>query len=265
MNDLTAPDNGHVRIAGYFPFFHRINYGLIRKAHLEGYCVDGYFHSVDPDGMPRNQMDHLNFLRAFDLNVNWHCSEGDHLRSSIDNPTEDVAQSLIRSDFLSMFGRSIFPDPVSLQQQLIRNSAHALHLVTTNGCFDVLHPGHIQTLEEARRRGDCLIVLINSDASVKRFKGSSRPIHDAGFRALILASLHAVDYVVIFDEPTPLHALECLQPGVHVKGGSFIEDRVRDERLLLSRWGGELVQIPMLGTYSTTSILERYSADSFPV
>ena len=130
-------------------------------------------------------------------------------------------------------------------------------VVTTNGCFDLLHAGHVDTLEGARALGDLLIVLINSDDSVRRFKGPTRPWLDQGQRALLLTALRPVDLVVVFDEDTPLPALTVLRPHVHVKGGSYLPERIAAQEALVRGWGGELVCLPLREGISTTELLRR--------
>jgi rfaE bifunctional protein nucleotidyltransferase chain/domain len=129
-------------------------------------------------------------------------------------------------------------------------------VVATGGCFDLMHPGHIGTLEAARSLGDCLVVLLNSDASVRRLKGSGRPLVRAGDRAAILRALRCVDAVVVFDEDTPEAMLERLRPDVWAKGGDY---RVGDlpEAELVRGWGGEPVVLPFLEGRSTTRLIEE--------
>ena len=110
--------------------------------------------------------------------------------------------------------------------------------VTVNGCFDILHVGHLRFLEEARLLGDSLTVLINSDASVARYKGPTRPVFPEPFRMAALQALRQVDAVEIFSGDTPLEDLKRLKPGIHVKGGSYEPERVREERELIESWGG---------------------------
>ncbi len=126
----------------------------------------------------------------------------------------------------------------------------------TNGCFDLLHPGHIRCLEQARSLGDALVVAINSDSSVRQVKGKPRPLVPQEERAEILAALSAVDYVVIFDEPTPRQLIAHLLPGVLVKGGDWGADEIvgREE---VEAAGGRVVSVPFEPGYSTTAILER--------
>jgi rfaE bifunctional protein nucleotidyltransferase chain/domain len=129
-------------------------------------------------------------------------------------------------------------------------------IVFTNGCFDLLHPGHIRLLEEARARGDALIVAINSDASVQRIKGNSRPVTPENERAEILAALEAVDYVTVFDEPTPQKLIARVLPDVLVKGSDWGPDEVVG-RAEVEAAGGRVISIPLEPGYSTTNLIER--------
>jgi rfaE bifunctional protein nucleotidyltransferase chain/domain len=129
-------------------------------------------------------------------------------------------------------------------------------IVFTNGCFDILHLGHLRSLEAARAQGDILVVGINSDTSVRRLKGKGRPIHRQAERAALLAGLKPVDYVVVFDEDTPIETIRALRPDVHVKGGDYkVEDL--PEREAVEGYGGRIVIVPLVTGYSTTKILER--------
>ena len=127
-------------------------------------------------------------------------------------------------------------------------------IVFTNGCFDILHVGHIRLLEEARHRGDRLIVGLNSDSSVRELKGPLRPIVGERERAQVLAALSAVDAVVVFSESTPLRLIEALRPDVLVKGGDYTEENVVGAREVRS-WGGRLELIPLLEGISTTRLI----------
>jgi D-beta-D-heptose 7-phosphate kinase/D-beta-D-heptose 1-phosphate adenosyltransferase len=129
-------------------------------------------------------------------------------------------------------------------------------IVFTNGCFDLLHVGHIRLLEEARRKGDRLIVGLNSDDSVRRIKGWSRPIVLGDERARILAALSAVDAVVIFDESTPLALIEAIRPDVLVKGGDYTQERVVGAREVRA-WGGRVELVPLVAGVSTTRLIAR--------
>jgi rfaE bifunctional protein nucleotidyltransferase chain/domain len=127
-------------------------------------------------------------------------------------------------------------------------------VVATGGCFDVLHAGHVAMLEAARGLGDCLVVLLNSDASVRRLKGSGRPVSSQEDRARVLRALGCVDDVVVFDEDDPRTALERLRPDVWAKGGDY-EDADLPEAGLVRSWGGRVVLLPYLSGRSTTAVL----------
>ena len=132
-------------------------------------------------------------------------------------------------------------------------------IVFTNGCFDILHIGHIRLLEEARRRGDRLIVAVNSDASVRRLKGTSRPIVGEQERARVLAALSSVDAVVLFEEDTPLRLIEAIRPDVLVKGGDYTESEVVGAREVRA-WGGRVELIPLVLDASTTRLIAKSAA-----
>lgn len=128
-------------------------------------------------------------------------------------------------------------------------------IVTTNGSFDILHYAHINLLEKAKNEGDDLVVLLNSDDSIRRFKGDKRPIIPENERANMLAALKSVDYVVIFNEDKPTELLKLIKPNMHVKGGSFIEERIKEEKELLESWGGEFKNYELEEGYSTTNVI----------
>jgi D-beta-D-heptose 7-phosphate kinase/D-beta-D-heptose 1-phosphate adenosyltransferase len=129
-------------------------------------------------------------------------------------------------------------------------------VVFTNGCFDLLHPGHVTYLEAARDLGDLLVVALNSDASVRRLKGPSRPILSQADRATVLAGLRSVDYVVVFEEDTPLALIQALLPDVLVKGGDWAVDRIVG-REAVEAAGGRVAALPFVEGRSTTGIVER--------
>lgn len=128
--------------------------------------------------------------------------------------------------------------------------------VFTNGCFDLLHAGHVASLEAARSLGDGLVVGLNSDRSVRALKGPARPVIPEGDRAIVLAALECVDAVVVFDEATPEALLDILRPQIHAKGGDYRAEELPEYQLVLS-WGGEVRILPLLEGRSTTSILSR--------
>ncbi len=126
----------------------------------------------------------------------------------------------------------------------------------TNGCFDILHVGHVRYLREARKTGDLLILALNSDASVRAIKGERRPLVPEQERAEVVASLAAVDYVTLFDETTPLKLIEYLRPDCIVKGGDWRDEEVVGRDAVRS-WGGKVVLIPVVEGASTTNIVEK--------
>lgn len=129
-------------------------------------------------------------------------------------------------------------------------------VVFTNGVFDLLHPGHVDVLVGARRRGDALVVGLNSDASVVRLKGPERPIRSESERAHVLAALESVDAVTIFEEDTPLELIRALRPDVLVKGGDYSLETVVGAQDVRG-WGGEVVIISLTAGHSTTRTIER--------
>jgi D-beta-D-heptose 7-phosphate kinase/D-beta-D-heptose 1-phosphate adenosyltransferase len=126
----------------------------------------------------------------------------------------------------------------------------------TNGCFDILHEGHIYSLSQAAKEADLLIVGVNSDASIKRLKGNDRPINHEQSRALILASLAVVDAVVIFEEDTPLQLIQALLPDALVKGGDYTIDQIVGSKEIIAN-GGKVVINPIVEGYSTTGIIQQ--------
>ena len=129
-------------------------------------------------------------------------------------------------------------------------------VVFTNGCFDVLHLGHVTYLAEARTMGDLLVVGINSDASVRRLKGPARPINDEHARAMVLASLQCVDYVILFDEDTPLELIQTVKPNVLIKGGDYTIDTIVGASFV-QKHGGIVRTIPLVEGFSTTDTLKK--------
>jgi rfaE bifunctional protein nucleotidyltransferase chain/domain len=151
------------------------------------------------------------------------------------------------------------PAVLTLEQAILRfgrEKRNGRRVVFTNGCFDLLHPGHIRALELARALGDALIVGLNSDSSVRQLKGEGRPIISEAERAEILTALESVDAVVIFDELTPREVISRLLPDVLVKGGDWPGDRIigREE---VEATGGRVVSVPVVPGYSTSAILRK--------
>lgn len=151
------------------------------------------------------------------------------------------------------------PEILTLEEAILRfgrEKRNGRRIVFTNGCFDLLHPGHIGSLEQARALGDALIVGLNSDASVRKLKGAGRPVLPERERAEIMSALECVDAVVIFDEPTPREIISRLLPDVLVKGGDWPGDQIvgREE---VEAAGGRVVSIPVVPGYSTTAMLRK--------
>ena len=134
--------------------------------------------------------------------------------------------------------------------------AESGRVVFTNGVFDLLHPGHVDVLLEARSRGDALVVAINSDESVRRLKGPERPIRSEGERAIVVAALECVDAVVVFAQDTPLELITLLAPDVLVKGGDYTPATIVGADVVTRR-GGEVVVVPLTVGHSTTRTVEK--------
>ncbi|MBK8394065.1 MAG: D-glycero-beta-D-manno-heptose 1-phosphate adenylyltransferase [Leptospiraceae bacterium] len=137
-----------------------------------------------------------------------------------------------------------------------KNTLSAKPIVFTNGCFDILHLGHLTYLSQARELGNFLWVGINSDLSVKKLKGEHRPINSEEDRAILLASLVFVDAVTIFSENTPVSILEIMKPDVHVKGGDYIAEEMPEYNTIIS-YGGVVKILPFVAGKSSTSIINK--------
>jgi D-beta-D-heptose 7-phosphate kinase / D-beta-D-heptose 1-phosphate adenosyltransferase len=168
-----------------------------------------------------------------------------------------------REELLGVLSRQIEDDPEGklmpldlLRARVAGWRSRGLRVVFTNGCFDLLHVGHVTLLEQARRMGDRLIVGVNSDRSVRRLKGRQRPVVREHDRAQVLAALAAVDAVVVFDEATPLRLIEALRPDILVKGGDYTESDVVGAAEVRG-WGGRLELVPLVAGCSTTTLLQR--------
>lgn len=129
-------------------------------------------------------------------------------------------------------------------------------VVFTNGCFDILHVGHISYLEMAKRQGDILIVGVNSDESTKRLKGPTRPINSEKDRAAMLSALKAVDYTVIFEEDTPEDLIAYLKPSIHVKGGDYKKENLPETKIV-EAYGGKVIILNFVEGKSTTNIINK--------
>jgi D-beta-D-heptose 7-phosphate kinase / D-beta-D-heptose 1-phosphate adenosyltransferase len=143
-----------------------------------------------------------------------------------------------------------------LEAQLVEWRKQGLRIGFTNGCFDILHPGHVKVLTAARAACDRLIVGLNSDASVKRLKGEGRPVQDERARAEVLAALEAVDLVAIFEEDTPIRLIAAIKPSVLVKGGDYTREQVVGHQIV-EACGGEVLLVDILPGFSTTTLVDR--------
>jgi D-beta-D-heptose 7-phosphate kinase/D-beta-D-heptose 1-phosphate adenosyltransferase len=142
----------------------------------------------------------------------------------------------------------------ALQQQCEQWRNQGKKIVFTNGCFDILHQGHLEILTKSAEFGDVLVVALNTDASVKRLKGDQRPVNNEGFRAWMMASLEIVDAVILFNEPTPLELIEAITPHILVKGGDYTIDQIVGAQHVLNH-GGEIKIVPIVQGYSTSGII----------
>ncbi|MCR4680405.1 MAG: D-glycero-beta-D-manno-heptose 1-phosphate adenylyltransferase [Bacteroidales bacterium] len=156
---------------------------------------------------------------------------------------EHIRNKIVDADFFTKYGEEL----------------HRGRVVFTNGCFDILHSGHVTYLAQARQMGDLLVVGLNSDASVRRLKGQERPVNSQDARALVLAALEIVDYVAIFDEDTPYNLIAKVQPDVLVKGGDYQVDNIVGADIVRAR-GGKVLTVPLVPGFSTTSIIDKINS-----
>jgi D-beta-D-heptose 7-phosphate kinase/D-beta-D-heptose 1-phosphate adenosyltransferase len=154
--------------------------------------------------------------------------------------------------------QKLFPLPILCRELQCRRNL-GQRIAFTNGCFDVLHAGHVQYLQEAKKQGDVLVVGLNSDSSVRSLKGQGRPVNSIDARALVLMALHAVDYVTVFNEATPLSLVETIRPDVLVKGADYRKEEVVGAEFVES-YGGRVHLAPLRPGYSTTHLLQRLGA-----
>jgi D-beta-D-heptose 7-phosphate kinase/D-beta-D-heptose 1-phosphate adenosyltransferase len=143
-----------------------------------------------------------------------------------------------------------------LQRKLAQWRLTGKTIAFTNGCFDILHAGHIASLSEAAKHGDMLIIGLNADASVKDLKGEGRPVNNENARATVLSSLAMVDAVIIFSEPTPLNLILSIKPDALVKGGDYAIEAIAGAKEVLG-WGGQVILNPVVEGFSTTSIINK--------
>jgi rfaE bifunctional protein nucleotidyltransferase chain/domain len=157
-------------------------------------------------------------------------------------------------------GRVVTDDALAVALEAARSAGR--HIVLTNGCFDLLHVGHLRSLRAARALGDLLVVGLNSDASVKAIKGADRPLVPQAERAELIAALEPVDYVVLFDEPTAERLASLVRPAVYAKGGDYaagagIDEARLPEARVVAAHGGRTELIPIVAGRSTTALVEK--------
>ena len=143
-----------------------------------------------------------------------------------------------------------------LRETLLALKAQGKKIVFTNGCFDLVHLGHLDYLEKARGKGDVLVIGLNSDQSIRRLKGASRPVMDENSRARLLAALEFVDYVVLFDEDTPLELIRDILPDILVKGDDYDLSNIVGADVVMSN-GGKVETVELVKGYSSTAIIEK--------
>ncbi|MCS7005041.1 MAG: D-glycero-beta-D-manno-heptose 1-phosphate adenylyltransferase [Cytophagales bacterium] len=157
---------------------------------------------------------------------------------------------------MSNTAKKIFPNTTALAEQVRIWQAEGKKVVFTNGCFDILHLGHVDYLEKAAQLGNKLVVGVNTDASVKKLKGNHRPINNEYARCRVLAALAFTDAIILFDEDTPLQLIQTLLPDVLVKGADYKVENIVGADVVLSR-GGEVKTIEFVEGYSTTNIIAK--------
>lgn len=138
------------------------------------------------------------------------------------------------------------------------NNIKGKKIVFTNGCFDILHYGHVKYLADARKKGDILIVGLNSDASVRKIKGKNRPINPQNDRAEVLAALEAVNYVIIFNETTPLKLIASLKPDILAKGADWPKNKIVGADIVKAS-GGKVITIPLVKDHSSSNVIKKIS------
>ncbi len=254
-------------VAGEFQFLHLINYAwILRARQLAKEQNDTLTLKLRKSCL--YSFDELsNFLLAFNI--------ADSIEPYLENdfsptkapsiPNKDEAADILNQAFKFKIGLNIFENVESFLPVLRRLQNENQVLITTNGCFDILHPGHLKTIRSCKQFVGSLIVLINSDASISKLKGCDRPIHNWFFRSLLLSEIDVVKYVVVFDNDTPLYALQNIKPAWHIKGGSYNPEKVQAEADLLKTWEGKIHFEPLLKNYSTTGLLNQFKHSPFPI
>ena len=169
----------------------------------------------------------------------------------------------LKSFFLG--GDKYFADPHQLAERLVAGANGLPRVVFTNGCFDILHRGHITYLNQAKALGDVLVVAVNTDESVQRLKGPTRPINRLEDRLQVLAGLSSVDFLISFDDQTPARLLEIVKPDVFVKGGDYTRETL-PEAAVVEAYGGSVQILPYIENRSTTGMIARIQESyTFPV
>jgi len=148
----------------------------------------------------------------------------------------------------------------NLEQIIKQIKSDGKKIVFTNGVFDILHLGHVQYLEEAKKFGDVLILGLNSDSSVKKLKGPSRPINRWEYRALILSGLESVDYIVKMEDDTPIQLIQKIKPDIHVKGGDYKNKSIPEEKTVIEN-GGKVMLASFIEDLSTTSLIKKLKSN----
>lgn len=146
--------------------------------------------------------------------------------------------------------------PGELKEILLRLQAGGKKVVFTNGCFDILHYGHVKYLEDAKKKGDVLVVAVNSDSSVKKIKGDNRPVTRERYRLATIASLASVDYVLLFKEETPLKIIKLLKPDILIKGADWEKKKIVG-RDFVSSYGGKVTTLKLIKGCSTTGLIKK--------
>ena len=172
---------------------------------------------------------------------------------------DEILRDLLRGSGSQAGGNDKFLTMEALSHELDSRRRLGQRIAFTNGCFDVLHAGHVQYLQEARAQADLLVVALNSDASIRTLKGDKRPVQPLDARAKVLAGLQAVDYVVVFDESTPLEVIKAIKPDVLIKGADYRKDEVVGAEFV-EAYGGRVHLAALREGYSTTRLLERMRA-----
>lgn len=168
----------------------------------------------------------------------------------------EAAAFVLEVIFEEQTQKKFFASVAAFQGELNRQREKGRRIVFTNGCFDLLHSGHVQLLSQARALGDYLVLGLNSDRSVRALKGPTRPVNSEADRGRILAQLPYIDAVVVFDEDTPVEMMKVIRPDIHVKGGDYVKEKLPEFKVMHAI-GKEIVILPFRKGYSTTSILNR--------